>query len=117
MVATVEPYHVLGSEGVEIQGFQGLLPTIVVLALRAVVVAGERYLLPVPHGPMMVACARLASLAGFFYIGRWGAVRAHVQPLGRFPPRRRARLCTRRSRRARADRLRLQPDPPGIGRA
>ena len=71
VVATVEPYHVLGSEGVEIQGFQGLLPTIVVLALRAVVVAGERYLLPVPHGPMMVACARLASLAGFFYIGRW----------------------------------------------
>ena len=68
VVATVEPYHVLGSEGVEIQGFQGLLPAIVVLALRAVVVAGERYLLPVPHGPMMVACARLASLAGFFYI-------------------------------------------------
>ena len=71
VVATVEPYHVLGSEGVEIQGFQGLLPTIVALALRAVVVAGERYLLPVPHGPMMVACARLASLTGFFYIGRW----------------------------------------------
>jgi hypothetical protein len=71
VIATVEPYHVLGSKGVEIQGFQGLLPAIVVLALRAVAVAGERYLLPVPRGPMMVACARLASLAGFFYTGRW----------------------------------------------
>jgi hypothetical protein len=71
VVATVEPYHVLGSKGVELPGFQGLLPTMVVLALRAVVVAAERYLLPVPHGPMMVACARLASLAGFFYTARW----------------------------------------------
>ena len=71
VVAAVEPYHVLGSKGVELQGFQGLLPTTVVFALRAAVVAGERYLLPLPHGPMMVAGARLASLAGFFYTGRW----------------------------------------------
>jgi hypothetical protein len=71
VTAATDPYHVLEGQGVEIPHFQGLLPTAVVVALRAAVLAIERRLLPTPRGLGLVLAGRLASLIGFFYLGRW----------------------------------------------
>lgn len=76
VTAATEPYHVLESENIEIHNFQGLLPTAIVVTLRCMVLAAERRLLSVAHGGL-VAGARLASLIGFFYLGRWLFTQAH----------------------------------------
>jgi len=70
VTAALEPYHVLEGEGIEIPHFQGLLPTIIVVALRWMVLAAERRLLPVAHGSLVLA-GRLASLIGFYYVAQW----------------------------------------------
>jgi hypothetical protein len=77
VVAAIDPYHVLEGKGVEIHNFQGLLPTIVVVILRSVVLAADRYLLRVPLGAGLVLGSWLVSLIGFFYTGRWLAVQAY----------------------------------------
>jgi hypothetical protein len=70
VTATVDPEHVLNMQGVDIQAFQGLVPLIVVVALRSMTLVAERRLLPVGRGGLVLV-GRLASLLGFFYTGRW----------------------------------------------
>lgn len=70
VTAATEPHHILESNDIEIHNFQGLLPTIIVLALRAMTLATERRLLPAAHGGL-VAATRLASLVGFYYLAHW----------------------------------------------
>ena len=71
VTAAIDPEHVLNMEGVDIEGFQGLVPLIVVLALRSMTLVAERRLLPVARGGRLVLAGRLASLLGFFYTARW----------------------------------------------
>lgn len=71
VTAATEPYGVLEQEGVEIHNFQGLLPTVVVVALRSAVLAAERRLLPAARGRRLVFTARIVSLIGFYYGARW----------------------------------------------
>lgn len=71
VTAALDPYHVLEIEGVEIHNFQGLLPSSVVLVLRAAVWVAERRLLAVPRVRSVIFACRLASLIGFYYAGNW----------------------------------------------
>jgi hypothetical protein len=71
VTAAIDPEHVLNMEGVDIEAFQGLVPLIVVVALRSMTLVAERRLLPVARGGRLVLASRLASLLGFFYTGRW----------------------------------------------
>jgi len=71
VTAAIDPEHVLNMEGVDIQELQGLVPFIVVVALRSMTLVAERRLLPVARGGRLVLAGRLASLLGFFYTGRW----------------------------------------------
>jgi hypothetical protein len=71
VTAAIDPEHVLNMEGVDIQAFQGLVPLIVVVALRSMTLVAERRLLAVARGGRLVLAGRLASLLGFFYTGRW----------------------------------------------
>lgn len=76
VTAAIEPYHVLDSEGVERHNFQGLLPTMIVVALRSMTLAAERRMLSVEH-PGLVLIGRLASLIAFYYTAQWLYARAH----------------------------------------
>ncbi|MBE1492157.1 hypothetical protein [Plantactinospora soyae] len=70
VTAAIEPYQVLEDEGMEIQNFQGLLPTVIVVVLRWMVLAAERRLLAVAQGRLVFA-GRVASLIGFYYLAQW----------------------------------------------
>lgn len=67
--AATDPSHVLEGEGVDSENFQGLVPIAIVVALRSMVLAAERRLLPVARG--LVLASWLVSLVGFYYLGRW----------------------------------------------
>ncbi|MDR7275224.1 hypothetical protein [Catenuloplanes atrovinosus] len=76
VVATLDPSHVLESEGLDVLNFQGLLPSVLVLAVRGGVLAAESHLLRTA-GPRPVLIARAASAIGAFYTGRWLAVQTY----------------------------------------
>jgi hypothetical protein len=71
VTAALDPHQVLEIEGVEIHNFPGLLPSSVVLVLRAAVWVAERRLLAVPRARSVIFAGRLASLIGFYYAGNW----------------------------------------------
>ncbi|MFC6021103.1 hypothetical protein ACFP2T_33635 [Plantactinospora solaniradicis] len=76
VTAAIEPYHILEDEGIEIHNFQGLLPTMIVVALRWMVLVAERRLLAVAQGRLVFA-GRVASLVGFYYLAQWMFHDAH----------------------------------------
>ncbi|WP_405877883.1 hypothetical protein [Streptomyces sp. NBC_00005] len=71
VTATLDPEHVLRMFGVDVQSFQGLIPSVVVLVLRVAVWVAERRLLAVPLTRNVLLASRLASLIAFYYMGRW----------------------------------------------
>ena len=71
VTATLDPEHVLRMFGVDVQSFQGLIPSVVVLVLRVAVWVVERRLLAVPLTRNVLLASRLASLIAFYYMGRW----------------------------------------------
>jgi hypothetical protein len=69
VTAAIEPYHILAGDNIEIENWQGVLSTAIVVVLRGAVLTAERYLLPVAGA--LVLAARLASVIGFAYGARW----------------------------------------------
>jgi hypothetical protein len=70
VTAALDPDNILGQKDMDVPDVQGLLPTATVLTLRVVVLAAERYLLPVARGGVVLG-GRIASLVGCYYAGRW----------------------------------------------
>ncbi|MHC3472863.1 hypothetical protein ACYF6T_29820 [Streptomyces sp. 7R007] len=71
VTAALDPEHVLRMHGIDIESVQGLLPSVVVLVLRTAVWMTERRLLAVRRTRTVLFAGRLASLIGFYYMGRW----------------------------------------------
>jgi hypothetical protein len=71
VTASLDPEHVLRMYGVDVESFQGLFPSVVVLVLRVAVWVVERRLLAVPRTRKVLLAGRLASLIAFCYMARW----------------------------------------------